>query len=134
MYLLIFHGNERGRYILSQAKLAPTGITVPCLVGATSSLRSTSFGNVPILFDRDLEVAPTGITLLLPGSSLLLYALCPMPYALCALQKISCQCGVFLYTGTSREVKSVDPFPAKNLPTQGVSPDHLAERVQTRLQ
>jgi hypothetical protein len=58
-------------------------ITVPCLVGATSSLRSTSFGNVPILFDRDLEVAPTGITLLLPGGSLLLYALCPMLYALC---------------------------------------------------
>jgi hypothetical protein len=51
-----------------------------------------------------------------------------------ALRKTSCQCGVFLYTGTSREVKSVDPFPAKNLPTQGVSPDHLAERVQTRLQ
>ncbi len=110
---------------------------MPCLVGATSSLRSTSFGNVPILFDRDLEVAPTGITLLLPGSSLLLYALCstwPEPVEGCALQKISCQCGVFLYTGTSREVKSVDPFPAKDLPTQGVSPDYLAERVQTRLQ
>jgi hypothetical protein len=33
-----------------------------------------------------------------------------------------------LYTGTSREVKSVDPFPAKDLPTQDVFSDHIAKR------
>jgi hypothetical protein len=52
----------------------------------------------------------------------------------CPLGKISCQCGVFLYTGTSREVNEMNPFPAKDSPTQGVFPDHLAERLQTRLQ
>ena len=66
----------------ARRELAPTGVTVTCLVGATSSLRSASFGNVPVLFDRDLEVAPTGITLLIQLS----FTLCSMPYALCSMR------------------------------------------------
>jgi hypothetical protein len=45
------------------------------------------------------------------------------------MQKMSCQCGFFLYTGTSHKVKSIDPFSAKD---SGVFPDHLAERGKER--
>jgi hypothetical protein len=86
---------------------------------------------------REDDISYRKQSLLLQESPSSRFAPCatwPEPVAGCALQKISCQCEVFLYTGTSREVKSVDPFPAKDLPTQGVSPDHLAECVQTRLQ